>query len=122
MLSDYTFAVRDNATDKLVNIGKAYVGPRQRLALVAVGENRLTPNGGGDVAADDRARGYPGSVRLAVLPAVEVERAWRHKGISCSSRYQLYPLDTPHPTAHTADSHVIQGGMGKERICQHRWC
>ena len=29
---------------------------------------------------------------------------------------------TPCPTAHTADSHIIQGGMGKERICQHRWC
>jgi hypothetical protein len=36
--------------------------------------------------------------------------------------YQPYPLDTPCPTAHTADAHVTQGGMGKERICQHRWC
>ena len=36
--------------------------------------------------------------------------------------YQPYPLDTPRPTAHTADAHVTQGGMGKERICPHRWC
>jgi hypothetical protein len=36
--------------------------------------------------------------------------------------YQPYPLDTPRPTAHTADAHVTQGGRGKERMCQHRWC